>query len=128
MVMAATHGTGRVVLLADDDPGIRRTLSRLLTKRGHTVIEAADGIEALEAYRAHENEIDVVLTDVVMPRMNGRELAERLAKSYPNTPVIFMSGYTDDSVLREQIASTSTRFLHKPLNLPLLLDYISTAH
>lgn len=117
----------RTILLADDDPGIRRTLSRLLQRRGHKVIEAADGIEALEACKAHGGKIDVVLTDVVMPRMTGRELADRLAKTYPDLPVILMSGYTDDSVLREQIAGRATRFLHKPLDLQMLLSYIATA-
>jgi CheY-like chemotaxis protein len=81
------------VLLVEDEAAVRRVLVRTLRDRGFTVLEAEDGEVALAIAAAYEGEIDVTVTDVVMPRLGGRELASRLATLRPTTRLIFMSGY-----------------------------------
>jgi CheY-like chemotaxis protein len=80
------------VLVVDDDPGIRTIMSRTMEAAGYSVYAAADGLEAL-AMLGHAPFIDVVVTDVRMPRMDGRALAAELAQAYPHIPVLFVSGY-----------------------------------
>ena len=81
---------------------------------GYRVIEASNGVRAIEACRAHPGRIDLLLTDVVMPWMGGRDLSERLAETHPGLRVILMSGYTADTILRQGIAETGWPFLQKP--------------
>lgn len=81
------------ILIVDDEPSVRRFAARALLEEGFLVEEAADGIEALELVRAGAVRVDVVVTDVVMPRLNGVELAHALAVLNPQLPVILMSGY-----------------------------------
>ena len=78
-----------------------RTLRRgVLEEGGYTILEARNGVEALEICKAHDCQIDLLMTDVVMLQMGGRELAERLAHIYPQMQILFTSGYTDDAVVR----------------------------
>src|SRR5688500_13228027 len=81
----------RTILIVDDEDGIRITLRRQLTAQGHTVLEASHGIEALSIVRMQPDRVELVLADVVMPRMNGTELAGSLQAEYPQLPVILMS-------------------------------------
>jgi len=81
------------ILIVDDEPSIRRFAARVLLEQGFLVDEASDGAEALERLRAGAVLADVVVTDVVMPRLNGVELVHELAESHPQIPVILMSGY-----------------------------------
>ncbi|MEA2519465.1 MAG: two-component system, cell cycle sensor histidine kinase and response regulator CckA, partial [Chloroflexota bacterium] len=83
------------VLLVDDNPAVRRVAARMLEGRGYLVIPAADGSEALARARRHPGPIHALLTDVVMPRMRGPELAERFLVDRPGTPVVYMSGYAE---------------------------------
>jgi CheY-like chemotaxis protein len=110
----AGPGTGETVLLVEDEPAVRRIASLALRARGYRVIEAADGEEALRIAQETGDEIDVLLSDVVMPRLGGRELAERLRRERPELRVLFMSGYTDDMGLVHDVASTGLAFLQKP--------------
>ena len=82
------------ILLVDDGDGVRVTLRRQLTVHGHTVLEASDGAEALELIRVRRGNVDVVLSDVVMPEMNGTELAGAIHREFPGLPVILMSAYS----------------------------------
>jgi signal transduction histidine kinase/CheY-like chemotaxis protein len=102
------------LLLVEDDPALRRLLQRTLTEQRHTVLQAADGPEALELARRHTGQLDVLLTDVVMPRGSGRELAEELLKLHPDAAVIFMTGYTDDAVLLRGVRAHEVLLLRKP--------------
>jgi signal transduction histidine kinase/ActR/RegA family two-component response regulator len=102
------------LLLVEDDPALRRLLERTLSEQRHTVLQAADGHEALELARRHSGRLDVLLTDVVMPRGSGRELAEELVKIHPEAAVIFMTGYTDDAVLLRGVLAHEVRLLRKP--------------
>ena len=108
-----SQGT-ETVLLAEDDDAARGLWRETLQMLGYQVIEASSGQEAIEVGRAHPGRIDLLLTDVVMPRMGGRELSERLAEAHPGLRVIFMSGYTADTILRQGIAETGRPFLQKP--------------
>jgi PAS domain S-box-containing protein len=103
-----------VVLLVEDDPNVRAVARRTLECEGLSVLEARDGVEALEASaRAHER-IELVLTDLVMPEMGGRELARRLKERGHAARVIFMSGYTADAVNRQSILAPNDVFIEKP--------------
>ena len=93
---SSQHPAG--VLLVDDDEGIRRFVRHILTEEGFRVIEACDGADALEVACASSEPIDLLLTDVIMPKINGLVLAERLMQKRPGVAVLFMSGYVEKSI------------------------------
>jgi PAS domain S-box-containing protein len=109
-----------IVLVAEDEETIRRLVRHLLENRGYQVLEASDGCEALAICEKHRH-IDLLLTDIKMPKMGGRELAERATPLHPGMRVIFMSGYTNDTLLMEGIKVNGTRFLQKPFTAPELV-------
>jgi two-component system cell cycle sensor histidine kinase/response regulator CckA len=106
-------GTERV-LLVEDEPEVRRLVERLLRMNGYTVVAAPGPAEALAAVRAAAESVDVLVTDVVMPGMNGRELARALASRVPGLRVLYMSGYTDAAIAQQGILEPGTAFLSKP--------------
>jgi len=108
------------VLLVEDEDGVRRLLTHVLNRRGYHVLEAGGGEEALRIFEERGPEIDLVLTDMVMPKMSGRTLAERLRVLRPEIKVIFMSGYTDDVLVRTGALSPGMSFLQKPLRPDVL--------
>jgi CheY-like chemotaxis protein len=116
----ALPGGDETILLVEDEPLIRKLAARLLAKLGYTVLQAENGSLALEAVRAHRGEITLLLSDVVMPKMNGQVLAERLLESYPKLKVLYVSGYTDNAVVERRILENSVAFLQKPFT-PLAL-------
>lgn len=103
------------VLIVEDDPLVRSMARRSLTEAGFDVIEAADGGQALAMISRHED-IDAVLTDVAMPEVGGRELAQRLTEVRPGMPVVFMSGYTDDDLIRRGLLEAGTPYMEKPFS------------
>ena len=109
----STPSMTAVILLAEDNPQVQKALINMLRVKDHEVLVAGDGMEALEVAAAHDGEIDVLLTDIVMPRMGGYELAQRFRKIRPTTKVIFMSGYADDEASRRD-AGEAKHFLQKP--------------
>jgi CheY-like chemotaxis protein len=102
------------VLLAEDAEVLRRLLREILTQNGYTVLAAPNGSEALRLSRAHSGPIHLLVTDMVMPQMNGRELASRLAPERPETRVLFMSGYTEEAIATHGVFDPGTQFLEKP--------------
>ncbi len=103
------------VLLVEDEQAVRALAARILRKNGYRVLEARDGIEAQSVAAGFSGSISVLVTDVVMPRMGGRELAELLRAERPGLPVLYMSGYTDDALVHHGVvAGTGTWFLQKP--------------
>jgi nitrogen-specific signal transduction histidine kinase/CheY-like chemotaxis protein len=102
------------VLLVEDEAALRAVARRTLERQGYRVLEASDAHAALAIAAAHPHDIDLVLTDVVMPGLSGRELAERLAASHPRVPVLFMSGYTDDSIVQHGVLEAGIHYLQKP--------------
>ena len=111
----ATRGEGQTVLLVEDEDAVRALASRILRKQGYEVLEASDGIEARRIAENYSGFIHVLLTDVVMPRMGGRELVELLQPLRPGIRVLYMSGYTDDALVHHGVVSgAGTWFLEKP--------------
>jgi PAS domain S-box-containing protein len=104
------------VLLAEDEEQIRRVSVRLLSELGYEVLPAANGAEALELAAKHDGSIDILLSDVVMPEMNGIELWERLRMERPALPALFMSGWASDAVVRHGILDGQVPFLQKPFS------------
>ncbi len=107
-------GGSETVLLVEDEDAVRAIACEALSRRGYRVLAAVDGPSALELARARAGEIDLLLTDVVMPGMNGRELAEALTRESPALRVLFMSGYTDDEVLLRGVSADAVALLGKP--------------
>jgi len=102
------------VLLVEDEPALRRLSRRVLAQFGYTVLEAPNGEEALRLAEAYHGPINLVLTDVVMPRLSGRDLAERVLASHPEAKILFMSGYTDDAVVQHGVRTQEVALLRKP--------------
>jgi PAS domain S-box-containing protein len=117
--IAATGGT-ETILLVEDDGLVRDLVRTVLRHEGYTILEAAHGREALALAQQHTAPIDLLITDVVMPQMSGRELAEQLAQIRPQIKVLFMSGYTDDAVVRHGLLMAKVDLLSKPFS-PLKL-------
>ena len=100
--------------MVDDEDTVRSVVSRTLEDEGYEVRQARDGQEALECL-ARDGRVDAVLTDVVMPRLGGRELVERLAAEYPDLPIIWMSGYPRDAAFGDGDGAGPHPFLQKPI-------------
>jgi len=109
------------LLLVEDEESIRKLFGHELRARGYEVLEAADGGAAIELCRRHQGAIHLLVTDVVMPGVNGRELAERLLPLRPDMRVLYMSGYADDAVVRRGVLQEETDFLQKPFTLDVLV-------
>ncbi len=107
-------GGRETLLIVEDDPGVRRVASRVLEERGYDVKVAQDGQAALTLSRAYEGDIDLLVTDLVMPGMPGRELASRLLDERPTLRVLYMSGYTDDVIVRHAVLERGSPYLQKP--------------
>ena len=102
------------VLVVEDEEDVRTLAREILQTQGYTVLEAGDGIEALRIAAEHAAAIELLITDVVMPRMSGPELADGLAPERPETKVLYMSGYTDDAIIHHGVLTSGTAFLQKP--------------
>ena len=105
------------VLAVDDDPGILELLGEMLQPLGYTVLAAENGERAIEIAAEHNNKIDLLLTDVVLPGMKGQELAARLLESCPEVDVLFMSGYLCPSMAHSGKRKGSEAFIRKPFSL-----------
>ncbi len=114
------------VLVVEDEPLVRRLARRALEEHGYTVLEAADGREAIAELASGEHPIGLVLSDLVMPRMSGRELGQEIARRYPGLPVLFMSGYTGEDVRSRGLLEGSAPFVQKPFTADALARRVRT--
>ncbi len=107
-------GGSETVLLVEDEDAVRALARIVLRQAGYNILDAGNGTEALQVCAAYRGPIHLLVSDVVMPEFGGRELAERLAEEYPQMKVLFMSGYTDDAVVRHGVLRDEMAFLQKP--------------
>jgi two-component system cell cycle sensor histidine kinase/response regulator CckA len=105
------------VLIVEDDDSLRKLTRTVLKQRGYKILEAENGEDALRISKEHEGSIDLMITDVVMPKMSGKETAERLQPLHPQMKVIYMSGYTDDAIVHHGVLAAGLNFLEKPFSL-----------
>src|SRR5271155_3303689 len=121
---AFTERGTETILLAEDEANLRYLARQFLEKQGYKVIEAADGAVAVQIAVAHKGVIHLLLTDVIMPGMNGRELAQRITEIRPNTKVLYMSGYTENVIGHNGMLDAGVRLLQKPFTLRDLMSKV----
>jgi len=109
-IMPATE----TILLVEDEDIVRALAKQILEDYGYTVIEARNSLEAITVCEAEDCKFDLLMTDVVMPQMGGRELADSLKEKLPELKILFTSGYTDDAVVRHGVIEVGTNFIQKP--------------
>ena len=122
-IPAPSSGT-ETILFVEDEQSVRELVREYLTACGYSVLEASDGVQALEIAAMHPGAIQLLVTDVVMPRLSGRELATQIASARRDLKVLYISGYTDDSVFRHGVLEGGMEFLQKPFNLKALAQKI----
>jgi two-component system, cell cycle sensor histidine kinase and response regulator CckA len=121
---SATTGGTETILLVEDEESVRQLVRETLSARGYNVVEAVSGEAGLEIAGRHKGTIDLVITDVVMPGMDGREMIKRLSQKRPEAKVLYLSGYTEDSIASEELPESGIAFLQKPFTLQNLLRKI----
>lgn len=114
----------QTILLVEDEECVRQVAREILELEGYLVISTANPHQALEQFERHDGAVDLLLTDVVMPGMDGYDLAQKLAHMQPSIRVIFMSGYTENRLLRRGICNLHTAYLQKPFTLQALVDKV----
>ena len=102
------------ILIVEDDDGLRKFAQKVLQQHGYKVLDAENGEDALRVSEEHDGQIDLMITDVVMPKMGGKEAADRLQPLYPQMKVIYMSGYTDNAIVEHGVLAPGLSFLQKP--------------
>jgi len=112
------------ILLVEDETNLRRLAHQYLEKQGYLILEAEDGAAALQIAAGHKGKIDLLLTDVVMPGMNGRELATHITAQRPEIRVLFMSGYTENAIGHDGLLDVGINLLQKPFSLPTLKERV----
>jgi CheY-like chemotaxis protein len=111
----------RIVLVVDDEESLRGLVCRTLRAEGYGTLEAAHGAEALELMESGPAPVDLVVTDVVMPGMDGRELGRRLSQRWPSLPILYISAYDVNDIFRRGSPRTSAPFLQKPFPAETLI-------
>jgi two-component system cell cycle sensor histidine kinase/response regulator CckA len=118
--------SGVTILLVDDEESVRAIVTKILTRHGHTVLEAEHGADALRLASGYAGKIDLLISDMYMPGLRGPEIAEKLRPSRPAIAVLFMSGYADEDVTRSGVQPGS-RFLRKPFTVQELSEAVRKA-
>jgi two-component system cell cycle sensor histidine kinase/response regulator CckA len=125
-VAPAPNANG-TILLVEDEQAVRSLARRVLEQAGYTILEAADGLEGARVAEEHEGEIDLLVTDVIMPNLGGRALAERLRAKRPEMAVLFISGYPEGEVERRGLTGESAAYLEKPFSPRMLRETVRLA-
>jgi CheY-like chemotaxis protein len=113
---AVTSGT-ETILLVEDEESLRSVAKEYLTAQGYTVLDAANGVAALDVGQAHNGQIDILVTDVIMPKLGGSALVKHIHKVRPNLKVIYVSGYTEDTIGHHGVLNEGVNFVQKPYSL-----------
>ncbi|MBW1688001.1 MAG: PAS domain S-box protein [Deltaproteobacteria bacterium] len=124
-LLSDLRGT-ETLLLVEDSESVRRLLRRYLERHGYTVIEASSGVDALRAMKRHDGPLDLLVADVVLPKMDGRALARQLERERPGLRVLYMSGFSDDALSDHDVFDHEVTLLQKPFTPPELLRQIRT--
>ncbi|KPV50784.1 hypothetical protein SE17_24915, partial [Kouleothrix aurantiaca] len=122
------RGGTETILVAEDDPALRRMVAAMLERLGYTVIQAEDGLDALECFQANPSRIDLALLDLVMPHFSGRDTFKHMRSLCPGIRALFVTGY-GDSLPHQQVveeAPEGTLLLHKPYRLEVLSAHVRT--
>ena len=112
------------ILLVEDDEGVRLMTTRILSSNGYTVMDAVSGPEALQIADGYQDSIHLLLTDVIMPKMNGRDLADRLTLQHPAMRILYMSGYTGNVLVNHEVVDAGLAFIQKPFAAQTLLHRV----
>jgi len=121
------HSGGETILLVEDDPALRKMAAEVLRDTGYKVLTAPSGADAMHIAAKHQGPLDVLLTDVVMPGMTGRELADQIVARHPRIQILYMSGYTDDTIGHHGLHGQTLRLLQKPFTHDALVRYVREA-
>jgi DNA-binding NtrC family response regulator len=116
-----------VILLAEDDAAVRLATTRILEKNGYTVLVAVNGSEALEIHEANSSKIDLLITDIIMPEMSGRDLVAQSHERDPQMAVLVMSGYTEHTSRNRELVDAGMAFIQKPFTPDQLLASVQHA-
>ena len=116
-VTGSAAGETQTVLVVDDDEAVLNVASKVLSRGGYSVISASGGQEALERAEAAEGQVSLLLSDLVMPGMSGRELGEIFEGRYPEIPILYMSAYTEDEVILQGVRFSEINFISKPFTV-----------
>ncbi|HEY5932522.1 MAG TPA: response regulator, partial [Nitrospira sp.] len=122
-IRSATKGHETILLVEDHDT-VRNMITMLLQQHGYNMLEASNGSEGVAVAENHRGTIHLVITDLVMPKLSGREMAGRLTALKPGLRVLFMSEYTEDVVIQQGVASSMVDFLHKPFAIATLAQKV----
>jgi CheY-like chemotaxis protein/two-component sensor histidine kinase len=120
-------GGDEAIIVAEDEDGVRSWISRVLRDHGYTVLEARQGEDALRLFAEHATDVRLVLTDLMMPGTDGREIGERMEIRAPEIPVLYMSAYSHDEIKRRRLLAPDTPFLEKPFSPWLLAQRVRAA-
>ena len=112
------------ILLVEDEDGVRRMTRMIFERNGYTVLEASNGLEGIAVAEAYSGTLHLLVTDLVMPSLSGREIADRLAARKPGLRILFMSGYTEDVIVQQGVASASADFIQKPFSIGALTQKV----
>jgi two-component system, cell cycle sensor histidine kinase and response regulator CckA len=117
-------GRGRTIFFLDDDLAVRHTVRRILELHGFRVLEAGDAQEALEVLRTHPDPVDLLICDLVLPGLSGREAANILVARRPEAKVLYTSGFSSHDSFRRKMEREGAPFLSKPFEVPELLEAV----
>lgn len=121
------RGDGRTILVLDDDPAIRKVIRRILERHDFRILEAPEAREAFRLVDQHEGPVALIICDLVLPGLGGREAANALQARSPGTPILFTSGYSSFSSGRRAVKEAGHPFLGKPFDVPELLEAVEEA-